>query len=606
MNRMQGKIIAIIAVVAIVAIGAAVFVMAGSGNNTSTTDTPSSPTRTTDTTIDTGEESTTPVAVDSEYGFEIKYESGSDGCYQITKTSEGYTVTFSGMTDPEGSSYSITGSLTGNIVIDAGDYDFDLVLNGVTITTSSEVPIYISSGEDVSITAKKNTTNTIYDNRAAVSDDDVSASIYSKCDLKLKGNGKLVIVSTNNNGIHSKDDLSVKNLTLYVTAVDNCLKGNDGVKITSGTITLNATSGDAIKTTSTDLSSSGKQRGTVTINSDDGDTSLTIRAYCDGIDAAYDVIVEQTSGTLTVDIIAGTGAGSTKSLVTGANMGPGGGPGNWGGAPGGDSWRQGGGNSEGNKNTTSYSCKGIKAANAIEIVSGTLVIDAYDDALHANKDETMESGVRATGNITISGGTVTLNSMDDGAHADGTLLISGGTVSVTGSYEALEGYAIAITGGRVSLVSDDDGVNSTGGGLTLSGGYLYVFAGGDGLDTNSSSIAFRGTDVVIVSTSGGNSAIDADYSYTYSSGTVLAICPSGMTQEITNSNAFKSYGTQKSMGSLSKGTTVTATVGGTLMAAVQLPASMNNAVAFYIGSTSATISTGSVANLDDNGVYIRS
>lgn len=603
---MQGKIIAIIAVVAIVAIGAAVFVMAGSGNdNSSTTDTPSSPTRTTDTTIDTGEESTTPTTVDSEYGFEVKFESGSDNCYQITKTSEGYTVTFSGMTDPEGSSYSITGTLTGNIVIDAGDYDFDLVLNGVTITTSSEVPIYISSGEDVSITAKKNTVNTIYDNRSEVSEDDVSASIYSKCDLKLKGNGKLVIVSTYNNGIHSKDDLSVKNLTLYVTAVNNCLKGNDSVKITSGTITLNATSGDGIKTTSTDLSSSGKQRGTVTINSDDGDTSLTIRAYCDGIDAAYDVVIEQTSGTLTVDIIAGTGAGTTNSLVTGASMGPGGGPGQWGGAPG--QWGGSpGGDSEGNKNKTSYSCKGIKAADAIEIVSGTVIIDAYDDALHANKDETMESGVKPTGNITISGGTVTLNSMDDGAHADGTLLISGGTVSVTGSYEALEGYAIAITGGRVSLVSDDDGINSTGGGLTLSGGYLYVFAGGDGLDTNSSSIAFRGTDVVIVSTSGGNSAIDSDYSYTYTSGTVLAICPSGMTQEITNSSAFKSYGTQKSMGSLSKGTTVTATVGGTLMAAVQMPVSVNNAVAFYIGSTSATISTGSVSGLDDNGVYIRS
>jgi len=132
-----------------------------------------------------------------------------------------------------------------------------------------------------------------------------------------------------------------------------------------------------------------------------------------------------------------------------------------------------------------------------------------------------------------------------------------------------------------------------------------VFAGGDGLDTNSSSISFNGTDVVIVSTSGGNSAIDADYSYTYTSGTVLAICPSGMTQEITGSSAFKSYGTQKSMGSMSKGTVVTATVNGTLMVAVELPCSVSNAMAFYIGSSSATVSTGSVSGLDDNGVYLR-
>ena len=108
------------------------------------------------------------------------------------------------------------------------------------------------------------------------------------------------------------------------------------------------------------------------------------------------------------------------------------------------------------------------------------------------------------------------------------------------------------------------------------------------------------------STSGGNSAIDADYSYTYTGGTILAICPSGMTQEITGSNTFKSYGTQKSMGSLSKGTVVTASVNGSVMAAVKLPASMSNAVAFYIGSSSASIATGSVSNLDGNGVFIRS
>ena len=608
---MDGKIIAILAVAAIVAIGGVAFALGGASDNddtsSSTTVAPSAPTRTTDTTIDTGEEptSTTPETQTGEYPFTITCESGSKDCYTITKTSEGYTVTFSGMDDQEGSSYSISGTLNGNIVIEAGEYDFELILNGVTITSASEVPIYIGSGDDVTITAKKNTVNTVYDNRSAVSDDDISASIYSKCDLKLKGNGKLVIVSANNNGIHSKDDLSVKNLTLYVTAVDNCLKGNDSVTITSGTITLNAMSGDAIKTTSTDLSSKGVQRGTVTINSDDGDTSLTIKAYCDGIDAAFDVIIEETSGTVTVDIIAGTGASSDSSVITNSPMGPGGNPGNWGGFPGGGSWMQSGGNSEGNTNKTSYSCKGIKASDAIMIKSGTVIIDAYDDALHANNEDSMESGAKPTGNITISGGTVTLNSMDDGVHADGTLSITGGVVTVTGSYEALEAYRISISGGTVSLVSDDDGINSTGGGLVLSGGYLYVFAGGDGLDTNSSSISFNGTDVVIVSTSGGNSAIDADYSYTYSSGTVLVICPSGMTQEITGSSAFKSYGTQKSMGSMSKGTVVTATVNGTLMVAVELPCSVSNAMAFYIGSSSATISTGSVSGLDDNGVYLR-
>ncbi len=44
----------------------------------------------------------------------------------------------------------------------------------------------------------------------------------------------------------------------------------------------------------------------------------------------------------------------------------------------------------------------------------------------------------------------------------------------------------------------------------------------------------------------------------------------------------------------------------TVVAAVKLPASMSNAVAFYIGSSSASKITGSVSDLDGNGVFIRS
>ena len=313
------------------------------------------------------------------------------------------------------------------------------------------------------------------------------------------------------------------------------------------------------------------------------------------------MIIEETEGNaVTIDIIAGVGATSTvtnSSITNGMPGGPG-----WGNHPGGGGMAP-GGFSEGNKNKSSYSCKGIKASDAVTIKSGTVTIDAYDDAIHANNEDTMESGVKPSGSVTISGGSVTLNSKDDGIHADGNLIISGGTVMVTGSYEALEGKRVTISGGYISLVSEDDGINSLGGGLVLSGGFLYVYAGGDGLDTNSSSISFAGTNVIIVSTSGGNSAIDADYSYTYTSGIVLAICPSGMTQEITGSNAFKSYGTQKSLGTVTKGTVVSASVGGTVMAAVKLPCNVSNSCAFYIGSTNATISTGSVSGLDVEGIY---
>ncbi len=69
---------------------------------------------------------------------------------------------------------------------------------------------------------------------------------------------------------------------------------------------------------------------------------------------------------------------------------------------GGNSWCQGGPDSEGNKNTVDYSCKGIKASYVIYIKSGTVTIDAFDDALHANNDDTLESGKKPTRNIIVS------------------------------------------------------------------------------------------------------------------------------------------------------------------------------------------------------------
>lgn len=70
------------------------------------------------------------------------------------------------------------------------------------------------------------------------------------CDLTHGGKGELIVISANNNGIHAKKDLEVKNLTLSVTCADNALKGNDSVDVIGGVITLVAKSGDGIDSNS--------------------------------------------------------------------------------------------------------------------------------------------------------------------------------------------------------------------------------------------------------------------------------------------------------------------------------------------------------------------
>ena len=218
--------------------------------------------------------------------FTVECVSGTKNACRL----EGTTLTFT--TVSAETTYSISGTFHGNIVIDTGDnFKFDLELNGFSLKSSEINPIIVLSGSEVAIQAKKDTINYIYDNREAIDEtntDLYSGAIHSLVDLEIGGKGKLEVESKNNNGIHSKDDLQVKNLTLSVSCIDNALKGNDSVEITDATITLISKQGDGIKTINSDVSSKGNQRGTISIN---GGT-INIYAACDGIDAAYNVVID--------------------------------------------------------------------------------------------------------------------------------------------------------------------------------------------------------------------------------------------------------------------------------------------------------------------------
>ncbi len=212
--------------------------------------------------------------------------SGTNNAYSLNGT----TLTFSGIS--EDTVYSVSGKLKGNIVIDiAENYKLELEFTGFSLVSTEVNPIQIKSGNKVTVTAKKDTENYIYDMRAAVEESDTSSTkgaIHSDVDLQIGGKGSLAVVSENNNGIHTKDDLEIKNLTLTVACENHALKGNDSVEITNGTITLIAKSGDGIKTVNSDISEKGKQRGTVTVS----ECNLTIYAACDGIDASYNAVID--------------------------------------------------------------------------------------------------------------------------------------------------------------------------------------------------------------------------------------------------------------------------------------------------------------------------
>lgn len=545
-------------------------------------------------------------AVSSVSGLTIELVEGTADAYELYYDSDTkeYTVVFTEVS--EDTEYSVSGTLAGSIVVNAGDsYDFKLTLAGITVTSTVLPCIDFESADNATLTAKKDTSNYLYDKRSEVTDEDsVSSAVYATMDLDVQGNGSLTVVSDNNNGIHTKNDLDVKNLTLTVTCADNALKGNDSVTVQSGAITLTATEGDAVKTTDTDVSSKGNQRGIVTINTDKGDLALTIYSALDGIDAAYGVHIEETEGnTLTVSINTGAYSGTTSTTtaanITSAFNGGNGGP--FGPGGGSDSGRTPGGDRGWDyEDSNSESRKGIKGDSYVEVLSGTITVMSSDDSVHSN------------GYVIISGGALTLTTGDDGVHADGALTVSGGSVTVLDCYEGLEGSTVTISGGDVSVTSDDDGVNSTatsGTGITVSGGTLYVNAGGDGLDSNTGTsykgVVISGGYSVVISNGASDTALDTENGYTYTGGYLLGISQrGGFSSENTNCSNFSSIGKSANL-SLSKGSYVSVTVGGKVVVSVEMPVSISSAIAVYLGSSSASISqtSSSSYSYDGNGVY---
>lgn len=167
----------------------------------------------------------------------------------------------------------------------------------------------------------------------------------------------------------------------------------------------------------------------------------------------------------------------------------------------------------------SASCKGFKAGKTLTITGGTVNVDSADDALHANTD------------VTISGGTLTPATGDDGVHADNDLVIgtkgasstSTPRINITASYEGLEGTTVTVYSGDIDVAASDDGVNAASSTLgersdkyaiSIAGGDLYIDAGSDGLDSNNDinitggKVEVYGADAVM------DAAIDYDGTFT--------------------------------------------------------------------------------------------
>lgn len=544
------------------------------------------------------------------------YRVSITGDFTVTSdTSDGVTQSGSVYTITKAGEYTVAGLLSeGQLIVDAGDEDeVTIVLNGTSITCSSGSPIYVKNASEVKIKSEENTFNEVIDKRAEATDDSSddagNAAIYATCDLKLVGKGALVVTGNYNNGIQSKDNLSIKNVIVKVTAVNNAIKGNDAVDIESGDIIAISTKGDGIKTSNSSLSNKGNRKGIVTITGG----NIDVYTACDGIDAAYGVDISgdgnlniytdtyseyseevttsgsssgsnsSTNKTASANTVSYVAAPDNISNAPGGNMGGGTPPdmnggnapdmsngnapdmnGSSGGGMGGNngSGMPGGNNQSGNSSKKSYSTKGIKADSEINISGFTININSTDDGIHANSDSgVLETGEDGKGTIVINGGTITISSGDDGMHADKQLDVNDGYINVVTSYEGLEAMTINLNGGKVYVYATDDGINAcTGDGKTtpiinVNGGYIDVTTASgdtDGIDSNGNYVQTGGFVLVKGGSSSGNvsGSIDVDGTVTITGGTCVAL--GGVCETPVNSvNAYVLSSVSFSSGSYS-------------------------------------------------------
>lgn len=441
--------------------------------------------------------------------------------------------------------YILSGTLEdGQIVVDGKNTDkIHLVLNGVEITGSNSAAIWIQQADKVFITTAKGTENILSSEAFAESEHNIDAVIFSKDDLTLNGQGSLTVESPAGHGIVSKDDLAVTGGSYRVTCAGHGLAGKDSVRIGGGDFAITAGK-DGIHGENEDDAALGF--GYISGG------SFTIQAEGDGIAVSASLLLAGGNYTITA---GGGSQNGTKANSENYGGFPGGG---FGGRPGGrpgDPFDGQGNDKTAQTDENSTSMKGIKASGDLTVQGGTFTINSADDGVHSNT------------NITVTGGDFQIATGDDGFHADERLTVSGGTIQVTESYEGLEGHHILFSGGEIRLVARDDGFNAAGGtdssgmggrdqmfggkggpggpggpmgqgdgSIVISGGTVYIQASGDGIDANGTLKITGGHTTVCGPTQGDTATLDYDVSGTITGGTFIGTGGSMMAQSLSGSD----------------------------------------------------------------------
>ena len=306
----------------------------------------------------------------------------SDAKYYTVSDGQNISITTAGVYVISGSASNVT------ISVDAGDEDkVQIVLDGVSITNTSNPCIYVKNADKVFVTTTDSeNTLSVTDNFTADGTTNTDAVIYSKDDLVINGQGTLNINSTEN-GISCKDDLKITGGTIVINCTADGLEANDSIAIADGSITIK-TSKDAIHAENDDDNSTGYVYicgGTLDLN-----------AGSDGIQAT--TIAQIDGGTM--NITASEGIEATFVQINGGTI------------------------------NISSSDDGINGANKSSAYEVTVEINGGDITVTMGQGDT--DAIDSNGNLYINGGTLNITAQSPFDY-DGQANYTGGTMIVNGT-----------------------------------------------------------------------------------------------------------------------------------------------------------------------------
>jgi hypothetical protein len=450
----------------------------------------------------------------------------------VTITVEGNDVTAShGST--EGVCYVVTGTTSdGSLTID-GKADYEVNLNGASITNKRSTALDLQSKMKAFIVLTG--TNTLTDGTTA--DDSHKGALFGKGKLLFSGTGSLEVYGTYNNGIHGKSNVVFdKGINVYVKSTANHgIKAGDDLYINGGILNVEVSAPGA-KGINGDIDvyiNGGRTTVVSTSNgewdTEDLETKASAGIACDSVMTINggEIYLKSTGSGgkgLKADWEAYINGGKIRIITEGGLYY----------SNGSNESHNYTGNTDnlddaytsspkgikvGTKNehgileinggdimvrTTGNNAEGIESKGTLTVLDGTVLVSAHDD------------GINSSGDLTISGGTVvTVGTNNDGIDANGDMYLKGGTLIAMGTGGAEAGIDI----------SEDKKLYISGCKIFGIGGRVDGTLGSttQGIVTTTGSVAANAT----VTISDGSTTL-ASFTlppYSYNNGTILVTAP---------------------------------------------------------------------------------